>query len=106
MTPRSRLMDPCFLAVLALAACGPTASEEAARNDSPRAVGTPPDNSFTSGNLIETNDPDIANTAEASRLETRADASATPQARVKGDVMGEGAPDTSGRAHQERKPEE
>lgn len=90
------------VAALVLAACGPTASEEAARNESLDAAGTPPDNSFTSGNLIQTNDPDIANTAEASRLESRADASATPRERAKGDVMGEGAPDTSGRAHQER----
>lgn len=87
------------LAAVALGACQPTSSDDAGRNESP------PPNSLAPGAPIETSDPDIANTAEASRLESRAGANATPQERVKGDVMGEGAPDTSGRAHQEREKE-
>lgn len=90
------------LTAIVMVACSPTASEQAARNESPQAVGVPPDNGLTQGNMVETSSPEIANTAEASRLQTRADAAGTPQARAKGDVMGEGAPDTSGRADQEQ----
>lgn len=87
---------------LTLAGCGPTRSEEAARNASASGAGEPAGNLITAPNMVETSSPEIANTAADSAREARAGAMGTPEERAKGSVMGPGAPDTSGRAHQER----
>jgi hypothetical protein len=86
----------------AVTACGPTETERAARNASAGGAGEPAGNLITPPDLIETSSPEIANTAEASALESRARGMATPRERAEGSVGGPGAPDTSGRAHQER----
>lgn len=99
---KSLLAFAAGAAGLGLSACDPTPAEEAARDNAPRAAGTPPGNLQVPVTPIETSSPEIANTAEASRIETKADAAGTPQSRAPGSVQGEGAPDTSGRAHQER----
>ena len=85
----------------ALAGCQPTAEEKAARNDARTDAGTPPGNS-TKMTHSSSNDPTIANTAEASALKSRASAAATPGQRSESRTKGPGAPDTSGRSHQER----
>ncbi len=93
-------MTAIFAAILA--ACSPSPSEQAARNASASGAGEPAGNLVTPPNIVETSRPETANTAEASALETRARSMATPQERAPGSVGGPGAPDTSGRAHQER----
>ena len=88
--------------VTALAACQPSASENAAIEQSKPGVGPAPDNVFTQGNVGEASDPAIANTAAESHRRSRAAADATQQERTPGHTKGPGAPDTSGRASQER----
>lgn len=85
-----------------LVACDTPPSVEAARNESRTDASEPPGNLVTAPNMIETSNPEIANTAAQSAIESRAGAMATPQERAPGSVGGPGAPDTSGRAHQER----
>jgi hypothetical protein len=86
----------------AIAGCGPNASDQAARDASPEAVGTSPSNADLPTTPIETSSPEIANTAQESAPRTKVGASATPRARTSASVGGEGAPDVSVTAHQER----
>lgn len=60
---------------------------------------------LSSANNAQVSDPYIANSAAASHRAARASAAAQPQKRTKGSVMGPGAPDTNGRADQERTPQ-
>ena len=85
-----------------LVACDTPPSVEAARNESRTDASEPPGNLVTAPNMIETSNPEIANTPAQSGIESRAGAMATPQERAPGSVGGAGAPDTSGRAHHER----
>ena len=91
-----------LLACAAAAACSPTDSEQALRNQSAGGAGSPPDNVLTQGNVAEASSAEIANTSEESTRRSRAGALGAPQERAEGETMGPAATDTSGRAHQEK----
>ena len=99
---QAKIVVALGLAALAGAACSPTPSEEAARNEVRDISGYPAGNTFPPTNVIETSSPEIANTAEASMLRSKAGAAGTQQECNAGFVKGEAATDTSGRASQER----
>jgi hypothetical protein len=102
MTPRPAYALAPIVALALLAACTPTDSERAARNESPQASGNPPVTADTYPPPANAAHPDLAVTQEAANLQTNADSLATPEGRSQGSTKGPAATDTSGRAAQER----
>lgn len=90
------------MAASLLAACSPSESDQAVRNEGPTAAGEPAGNLLTQPNMVETSSPEIANSAEASLREARRTGAGAPQSRTPGRTGGEAATDVAGRAHQER----